>query len=211
MGKITLCLLALVGAIGIIAATPALAQTPPATDLAAIQAIVQQLQAQLNSLQEKIRMMAMVLPAQPATPAQPSSGTGTPAVPATPATPALPATKSQSFDIYYNPYCSVSENYYSCPPEAGPPFTIVRTNLRRGSSGYEVRQLQGFLKQSPNIYPEGYVTGYYGSMTEGAVKRFQEGNDIEPVGVVGPKTRAKLNELVTDIITATSTSPSSHQ
>jgi peptidoglycan hydrolase-like protein with peptidoglycan-binding domain len=209
MRKTILCFLALIGALGIIAATPALAQTSPTTNLAAIQVIIQQLQARLNSLQEKIRMMATVLPAQPATPAQPSPGTGTPAIPATPATPALPATKSQNFDIYYNPYCAVSENYYNCPPEAGPPFTIIRTNLRRGSSGYEVRQLQGFLKQSPSVYPEGYVTGYYGSLTEDAVKRFQEGNNIEPVGVVGPKTRAKLNELVTDIATATSTPPSS--
>ncbi|OGF62894.1 hypothetical protein A2662_04520 [Candidatus Giovannonibacteria bacterium RIFCSPHIGHO2_01_FULL_45_33] len=68
--------------------------------------------------------------------------------------------------------------------------------LQRGMTGDEVKELQEFLKQFPEIYPEGLVTGYFGSLTEAAVKRLQEQNGIETVGVVGPKTRAKLNELV---------------
>ncbi|MEK7246025.1 MAG: peptidoglycan-binding protein, partial [Pseudomonadota bacterium] len=61
----------------------------------------------------------------------------------------------------------------------------------------EVEELQKFLKQFPDIYPEGLVTGFFGPRTEEAVKRLQERAGIEAEGIVGPKTRAKLNELVT--------------
>jgi len=70
--------------------------------------------------------------------------------------------------------------------------------LSRGMTGDEVKQLQEFLKQFSDIYPEGLVTGYFGSLTEAAVKRLQEKQNIEPVGIVGPKTRTKLNELITE-------------
>lgn len=67
--------------------------------------------------------------------------------------------------------------------------------LRRGSSGLQVRSLQEFLKTMPDVYPEGLVSGYFGTLTEKAVKRFQGKYGIEQVGVVGPKTRTKLNSL----------------
>jgi len=67
--------------------------------------------------------------------------------------------------------------------------------LQRGSSGEEVRKLQEFLAKDKKIYPEGLATGFFGKLTEKAVMRFQEKNGIEPVGVVGPKTRAKINEI----------------
>lgn len=70
------------------------------------------------------------------------------------------------------------------------------SNLQLGSRGDQVKKLQEFLKQSPGIYPEGLVTGYFGSLTEKAVKRFQKKMVIEAIGVVGPMTREKLNELV---------------
>lgn len=67
--------------------------------------------------------------------------------------------------------------------------------LQRGSTGNEVTRLQEFLKKSPDVYPEGLATGYFGVLTEKAVTRFQEKNGIDPVGIVGPKTRAQLNKL----------------
>jgi hypothetical protein len=39
-----------------------------------------------------------------------------------------------------------------------------------------------------------YVTGFYGPLTYGAVKKFQADNGIEQTGTVGPITRAKLAE-----------------
>ncbi|MBI4093669.1 peptidoglycan-binding protein [Candidatus Kaiserbacteria bacterium] len=69
--------------------------------------------------------------------------------------------------------------------------------LAKGASGDDVKQLQEFLSTFPDVYPDGLVTGYFGPLTEAAVKKFQEQNGIESVGIVGPKTQAKLNELVT--------------
>lgn len=48
----------------------------------------------------------------------------------------------------------------------------------------------------PDVYPEGLVTGYFGSLTEKAVKRFQTKYGIEQTGFVGPQTRSKLNSLI---------------
>jgi len=70
----------------------------------------------------------------------------------------------------------------------------------------EVRCLQEFLKsQGIEIYPDGLITGNFLSLTKAAVIRFQEKytEDIlvpweltEGTGYVGPKTRAKINELM---------------
>ena len=69
-------------------------------------------------------------------------------------------------------------------------------NLREGMTDEEIKVLQELLAQDPVIYPEGLVTGYWGPLTTKAIKRFQEKHGIEAVGEVGPKTKAKLNELV---------------
>src|SRR3989344_2477668 len=71
----------------------------------------------------------------------------------------------------------------------------INRNLRQGSSAEDVRRLQDFLKQFPDIYPEGLATGYFGKLSEKAVKKLQEKFDLEQVGQVGPKTRLKLGEL----------------
>ena len=68
--------------------------------------------------------------------------------------------------------------------------------LRKGMSGEDVALLQEILATDPEIYPEGLVTGYFGNLTEKAVKRFQKVAGIEQVGVVGPQTLAKINELL---------------
>jgi len=69
-----------------------------------------------------------------------------------------------------------------------------------------VRCLQGFLKnQGAGIYPEGLMTGNFGSLTKQAVIRFQEKYTAEiltPVGLssgtgyVGEKTRQKINQML---------------
>lgn len=68
-------------------------------------------------------------------------------------------------------------------------------DLYKGLSDDEVKKLQGFLKQYAEVYPEGLVTGYYGPLTEKAVKKFQEQHDIPVTGLVGPATREKIKEL----------------
>jgi hypothetical protein len=66
--------------------------------------------------------------------------------------------------------------------------------LSVGSRGEEVRELQMRLKALKYFfYPE--ITSYFGSVTENAVVDFQRANSIDPIGIVGPKTRAALNSV----------------
>jgi len=101
----------------------------------------------------------------------------TPVVPSTPTTPTIPTT----------------------PSTIGP----FNETLSFGMRNDEVRQLQEFLvSQGSDIYPEGLVTGYFGDMTLRAVGRFQIANGIvnsasdSGYGVVGPRTRAKINSIL---------------
>jgi peptidoglycan hydrolase-like protein with peptidoglycan-binding domain len=61
--------------------------------------------------------------------------------------------------------------------------------------------LQTLLATKPEIYPEGLITGYFGQLTKKAVQKFQlnykvVGSKNDPgFGFVGPKTRAKLQEI----------------
>lgn len=60
-----------------------------------------------------------------------------------------------------------------------------------------VRALQETLAlMGPDIYPEAMITGSYGELTTKAVRRYQEQSGLPNVGVVGPATRAKLNEFL---------------
>jgi peptidoglycan hydrolase-like protein with peptidoglycan-binding domain len=65
--------------------------------------------------------------------------------------------------------------------------------LTVGSQGADVTALQqilqsqGYLSTSP--------TGYFGSLTALALKKFQIAHGIEALGGVGPQTRAVLNAL----------------
>ncbi|MBS3903523.1 MAG: peptidoglycan-binding protein [Anaplasmataceae bacterium] len=59
-------------------------------------------------------------------------------------------------------------------------------------SGPEVTALQNYL--TAKGYYSGPITGYYGSLTESAVKKFQAANGITAQGNVGPSTRAALNQ-----------------
>ncbi len=68
--------------------------------------------------------------------------------------------------------------------------------LQIGMSGADVSELQSFLAQDPYIYPQGLITGYFGSLTKAAVSRFQSMNGISPVGRVGPITLSMLNTKI---------------
>lgn len=74
---------------------------------------------------------------------------------------------------------------------------LTRT-LSVGMSGEDVETLQEILATDPEIYPEGLTTGFFGPLTEKAVKNFQKKFGIEQVGVFGPKTRAKMNQILTE-------------
>ncbi|PIS04796.1 MAG: hypothetical protein COT81_04585 [Candidatus Buchananbacteria bacterium CG10_big_fil_rev_8_21_14_0_10_42_9] len=67
--------------------------------------------------------------------------------------------------------------------------------LTVGSAGDEVRQLQDVLKAEGFLETDIDSTGYFGPLTETAVKKFQAANGIDALGYVGPATRAALNNL----------------
>ncbi|MAZ40891.1 hypothetical protein CL654_02140 [bacterium] len=73
------------------------------------------------------------------------------------------------------------------------PFQVNQTTPQN-------RLLQQILAQDPTIYPEGLITGYYGTLTTKAVERFQirhtiAGPDHPAYGYAGPQTRAKMREV----------------
>lgn len=77
---------------------------------------------------------------------------------------------------------------------------LLTSQMSFGAKGEQVTILQTELATDPTIYPEGLITGYYGSATKAAVGRFQEkyqlGTPNTPgYGGIGPLTLAKFNEL----------------
>lgn len=66
----------------------------------------------------------------------------------------------------------------------------VAQALERGDRGAEVRDLQTRLNAAG--YYSGPITGYYGRLTEAAVKRFQKAKKLPVVGKAGSKTYAAL-------------------
>lgn len=63
--------------------------------------------------------------------------------------------------------------------------------LGAGSQNTQVTALQQYLTQKG--FYTGPVTGFYGTLTETAVKQYQSAHGIDAVGYVGPSTRAALN------------------
>ena len=83
-------------------------------------------------------------------------------------------------------------------------YTQLTSQLDFGARGANVSNLQEFLAGNPAIYPQGLITGYYGSLTRAAVMRFQASYGIVSSGTaastgygrVGPSTLAKINSLI---------------
>jgi len=99
---------------------------------------------------------------------------------------------------------------FSLAPQARAELTFKRS-LWKGMSGQDVKALQESLRKIPGIYDGGSATGYFGVSTDAAVKRLQarEGvvsamSEAAGYGMVGPKTLAKINEIVSRVSTATS-------
>lgn len=85
------------------------------------------------------------------------------------------------------------------------PSAIFVRALYFGIYSNDVRRLQKLFTTNSEIYPEGLVTGYFGSLTKKAVQRFQLKYSLVTsrfdagFGFVGPKTRAKLKEIFNGI------------
>lgn len=66
------------------------------------------------------------------------------------------------------------------------PSTSTRPTIKRGSTGENVKVLQ-------TILPGLKADGLFGPLTETAVKIYQRSKNLEPDGIVGPKTWGSLN------------------
>ena len=84
---------------------------------------------------------------------------------------------------------------------------LLTKSLSRGMSSEEVSTLQEILAADPEVYPEGLVTGFFGALTEKAVKRFQKKYGVEQLGIVGPKTRGALQSFLSGLSTSTAGLP----
>jgi N-acetylmuramoyl-L-alanine amidase len=74
---------------------------------------------------------------------------------------------------------------------------LLTASLYAGMRGREVIALQRFLQKNGwGIPDDGPVTGYFGKVTERAIINFQKASNLEPVGFVGPRTRALINSLL---------------
>jgi len=73
--------------------------------------------------------------------------------------------------------------------------SVFSGDLYYGMTSSEVKCLQQFLANlGQGIYPEGLVTGYFGPLTQAAVKRYQALQGIITTGYFGPLTRVKVNQ-----------------
>jgi len=105
-------------------------------------------------------------PAVPATPATPAVPQVTPAVPATPAIPSGRVLGASTFNF--------------------------ARGLSQGVRNNDVVELQNRLKDL-GFFTFHTSTGFFGPITRASVTAFQLANGIDPIGIVGPLTRAALN------------------
>ena len=87
------------------------------------------------------------------------------------------------------------------------PAAVLAENLRYGSRGDKVKELQQKLKRCG--YYTGSIDGIFGSGTQAAVKNFQKKNGLTADGIVGPKTAAALGMNLTSSSSSSGSSSSS--
>ena len=108
--------------------------------------------------------------------------------------------KITDFLRIFTAFAVISATLFAIAHEKYDPLTI-QTVSQVGSSGTEVRAIQKLLKEYGLFNEE--ITGYYGTATEKAVKRFQKANGISQTGIAGPQTLAAMGISVGTIPDAT--------
>ena len=78
---------------------------------------------------------------------------------------------------------------------------MFNQDLQAGARNDDVKRVQQLLALDKEVYPEGLATGFYGPLTQKAVLKFQLKHGVVKseaelgAGRLGPKTRAKLQEV----------------
>lgn len=63
-------------------------------------------------------------------------------------------------------------------------------DIEEGDQGDDVRNLQMTLASDPVIFPQEFITGFFGEHTFEALKKFQEKHGIHATGFFGPMSRS---------------------
>ena len=74
----------------------------------------------------------------------------------------------------------------------------LKTNLKMGVSDEDVKKIQEVLASDSSIYPEGLTTGYFGPLTNEALKRFQAKFGLTVTGEINTETRAALDTILNE-------------
>lgn len=75
------------------------------------------------------------------------------------------------------------------------PIYVFPKALGRGDKNKHVEHLQVLLASESSLYPKGLITGYFGPLTEAAVKTFQTRHKLTATGVADKSTLKKLEKL----------------
>jgi hypothetical protein len=74
--------------------------------------------------------------------------------------------------------------------------TIFTQSLANGETNSDIEKIQELLATDPLIYPYGVTSGFFGPKTEEGIKNLQTRFNLDPVGVVGPATKALLELFI---------------
>lgn len=74
-------------------------------------------------------------------------------------------------------------------PSEGANVKLFAIPPQKGQKSDEVRDLQRILSTNPSVYPDGLVTGYFGPITEAAIKRLQVQYGLPATGIVDEATQ----------------------
>ncbi|MBI2017450.1 peptidoglycan-binding protein [Candidatus Daviesbacteria bacterium] len=78
-------------------------------------------------------------------------------------------------------------------PQLKPPYQLDSSLWPESIE--QIKILQTALATDKDIYPEGIISGNYGSLTQAAVKRFQRKHELGETGSVDSSTITKFNEV----------------
>jgi peptidoglycan hydrolase-like protein with peptidoglycan-binding domain len=70
--------------------------------------------------------------------------------------------------------------------------SVFTMSLAVGETNDDIKRIQKLLATDKEIYPYGVASGFFGPKTEEGIKNFQTRFGLDPVGVVGPATKALL-------------------
>ncbi len=76
------------------------------------------------------------------------------------------------------------------------PTPGIKSGLKFGMTDDDIKKVQALLATDVTIYPGGFVTGYYGTLTQDALKRFQAKNNLTVNGELDTMTRVAIDALL---------------